>query len=205
MSVPRGKFIVVEGADGVGSTTQLERLVTRRRISGRTVHQTREPSKGPIGLLIRQMLGSGRPRSALNRELALLFAADRLDHLAREVEPLLTAGIDVVSDRYVLSSFVYQSLDLPLEWVRELNKCAPQPDVTILITLPTEMAWERLLKRQQAGAPKEIFDQKAVQAQIHADYLRLAKQFSALIVDGQGSIEDVADRVQDAMVSMGVW
>ena len=89
------------------------------RAAGRHVHTTAEPSKGPIGVLIRQMLGGDRARTAIHRELALLFAADRLDHMAREIEPQLAAGVDVVSDRYVLSSLVYQSLDLPLDWVRD--------------------------------------------------------------------------------------
>ncbi len=202
----RGRFYVVEGADGVGSTTQCTKLVERLTRAKRTVHLTAEPSKGPIGLLIRQMLGGERPQKAIHKELALLFAADRLDHIAREVEPRLVDGIDVVSDRYVLSSLVYQSLDLPPEWVRDLNKFAPAADATVLISLALDEAWARLEKRIAEGAPREVFDVRTTQSRIHAEYGRLARRLSgAIVVDGSGAIEDVADRVEEALRATDVW
>jgi dTMP kinase len=201
----RGRFYVVEGADGVGSTTQSLRLVEGLQAAGRRVHVTAEPSKGPIGVLIRGMLGGDRSRAAIHRELALLFAADRLDHMAHEVEPQLAAGVDVVSDRYVLSSLVYQSLDLPFEWVRDLNKFAPAADATVLITLPLDEAWARLQARFAGGGTREVFDVKPAQAQIHAEYERQARRAGAVIVDGRGSIDDVAERVRAALAATGHW
>jgi dTMP kinase len=201
----RGRFYVFEGADGVGSTTQCHRLVDALRSVGRTVHLTAEPSKGPVGLLIRGMLGGERPRAAIHRELALLFAADRLDHIAREVEPQLAAGVDVVSDRYVLSSLVYQSLDLPFEWVRDLNKFAPAADATVLVTLPLDDAWARLQARLAEGGAREVFDVKPTQAQVHAEYERQARRVGAVIVDGRGSIDEVAGRVRGALAAGGHW
>jgi dTMP kinase len=201
----RGRFFVVEGADGVGSTTQCQRLVEGLRAAGRRVHLTAEPSRGPVGLLIRGMLGGDRPRAAIHRELALLFAADRLDHVGREIEPLLAEGTDVVSDRYVLSSLVYQSLDLPFEWVRDLNKFAPAADATVLITLPLEEAWTRLQARFASGGTREVFDVKPTQAQVHAEYERQARRTGALIVDGRGTIDDVAGRVAAALAGNGQW
>lgn len=201
----RGRFYVIEGADGVGSTTQCHRLVESLRAAGRPVHVTAEPSRGPVGVLIRQMLGGDRPRAAIHRELALLFAADRLDHIAREVEPRLQDGTDVVSDRYVLSSLVYQSLDLPLDWVRDLNKFAPRADATILVTLPLDDAWARLEQRLQAGAPREVFDERRIQMQIHAEYERQARKLGALVVDGRGEIEEVAERVRSSLVAASLW
>lgn len=207
----RGRFYVVEGADGVGSTTQCHKLVERLTRAKRTVHVTAEPSKGPIGLLIRQMLGApaqgeGRPQKAIAKELALLFAADRLDHVAREIEPRLVEGIDVVSDRYVLSSLVYQSLDLPPEWVRDLNKFAPAADATVLISLPLDEAWARLEKRIAEGAPREVFDVRTTQSRIHAEYGRLARRLSgAIVVDGSGAVDEVADRVEEALRATNAW
>jgi dTMP kinase len=201
----RGRFYVVEGADGVGSTPQCNQLVEGLRAVGREVHVTAEPSRGPIGLLIRQLLGGDRPRTAIHRELALLFAADRLDHVAREIEPRLQQGIDVVSDRYVLSSLVYQSLDLPLEWVRDLNRYAPPADATVLITLPLDVAWARLQARIDQGAPREVFDVKHTQARIHAEYERQARKFTSVVVDGHGSVEEVAGRVRTALAALGLW
>lgn len=201
----RGRFYVIEGADGVGSTTQARRLVEGLTLAGRQVHATAEPSKGPVGAMIRQMLGGDRPRTQIHRELALLFAADRLDHIAREVEPALAAGVDVVSDRYVLSSLVYQSLDLPFDWVRDVNRYAPPPDVTILISLPVDEAWSRLEARLQTGATREVFDHKTTQVRIHSEYERQARKAGAVIVDGGGGIDDVALRVRHALGAINAW
>jgi dTMP kinase len=201
----RGRFYVVEGADGVGSSTQCHRLVDGLRAAGRQVHLTAEPSSGPIGLMIRQLLGGDRPRTAIHRELALLFAADRLDHVAREIEPQLQAGVDVVSDRYVLSSIVYQSLDLPLEWVRELNRFAPPADATVLITLPLEIAWARLEARLADGARREVFDARPTQARVHAEYERQARKMTSIVVDGTGTIDEVAGRVRGALAAVSLW
>jgi dTMP kinase len=201
----RGRFYAIEGADGVGSTTQVNRLVDHLRLAGRTVLMTAEPSKGPIGLMIRQLLGGDRPRTQIHRELALLFAADRLDHMAREVEPALAAGSDVVSDRYIMSSLVYQSLDLPFDWVRDLNRFAPPADSTILISLPADEAWARLDARLQTGATREVFDQKTTQSRIHSEYERQAKRQNAVIVDGRGSPEAVSARVKEALIATNAW
>src|SRR6185503_20411145 len=103
----RGALIVLEGVDGAGTTTQVRLLAERLRARGSRVHTTAEPSSGPIGKLLRRAL-SGRltdgdaPDAARPswQTLALLFAADRLDHLAREVEPELAAGAIVLCDRY---------------------------------------------------------------------------------------------------------
>ena len=204
-AMARGRFYVVEGADGVGSTTQVHKLAEALVASGRAVHVTAEPSKGPIGVLIRQILGGERPRQAIHRELALLFAADRLDHIAREIEPKLQAGFDVVSDRYVLSSLVYQSLDLSFEWVRELNRHAPPADATVLVVLPAEKAWARLQARLAGGAAAEVFDVKTTQARIHAEYERQARKVGAVVVDGDGDIDIVATRVEQGLRAVGAW
>ncbi len=196
---------MIEGADGVGSTTQCAALVDGLRLAGRTAIMTAEPSKGPIGVVIRQLLSGERPRTAIHRELALLFAADRLDHIAREVEPNLAAGTDVVSDRYTLSSLVYQSLDLPLEWVRDLNRYAPRADCTILISVPPEESWARLEARLDTGAPREVFDQKTTQSRIHGEYERQARKYGAIIVDGRGAVSDVSARVRGALQAIGQW
>src|SRR4051794_39705484 len=110
-----GRFIVLEGIDGAGTTTQTARLVDRLRGDGKTaVKITREPSDGPIGSLVRQVL-TGRIVSPGGRApgwttMALLFAADRMDHVESEIEPFLLSDGVVVSDRYDASSLAYQSV-----------------------------------------------------------------------------------------------
>src|SRR5690349_10994916 len=105
MSSPRrGFFLVLEGLDGAGTTTQLECLSRALRQRGATVCATREPSDGPVGVMLRQALTGrlglkgGAPLS--HETLALLFAADRMDHLQAEVLPALERGETVICDRY---------------------------------------------------------------------------------------------------------
>ena len=192
----RGRFIVREGADGVGTTTQRARLAAALTLRGRRVHETAQPSTGAVGRLIREVLGTRAHDDATKRELALLFAADRLDHLRAEIEPRLTEGVDVISDRYLLSSYVYQSLDLPLAWVLELNKHAPPADVTLLVTLPLELALARLAAR---GNALDLFETRAVQERVHRLYEELAPLVDARTIDGHGSIDDVALRLLTAL------
>lgn len=192
----RGRFIVLEGADGTGTTTQARALADHLAGEGRSVHVTAEPSRGPVGALIRQMLGGDRPREHIHCELALLFAADRLDHVAREIEPKLALGVDVISDRYLLSSLVYQSLDLPLDWVASLNRRAPPADVTLLVTLPIDVALARVAGR---AGQREVFDAREVQMRVHASYLELAPRVDAVAVDGQGEIAEVSARLFGAL------
>ncbi|MEO8214263.1 MAG: dTMP kinase, partial [Myxococcales bacterium] len=117
-------FVVLEGIDGSGTTTQLDRLVEHLRERGRQAVATREPSTGPIGRLLREILlgqhvvpmPAGGASPVDGRAMALLFAADRRDHLGREVEPALTNGADVVSDRYILSSLAYQAVEAERQW-----------------------------------------------------------------------------------------
>src|SRR3989442_1021120 len=100
-----GRFIVLEGIDGAGTTTQTVELSVALRKDGRKVVVTREPSGRWVGQLIREVLVGQKmfPPAAV----ALLFAADRLDHLEREIKPALAGGEDVISDRYLLSSLAY--------------------------------------------------------------------------------------------------
>ena len=109
-----GRFIVLEGIDGAGTTTQCARLAARLRAGKAPVRTTREPSDGPVGATIRQIL-AGRVVGAGGRApgwatMALLFAADRADHIDAEIEPFLSTGGTVISDRYDASSLAYQSV-----------------------------------------------------------------------------------------------
>jgi dTMP kinase len=137
-------FIVLEGIDGSGTTTQLDRLAGHLSARGRRVHATREPSAGPVGRLLREILLGGHRlpdgSPADGRAMALLFAADRRDHLRREIEPALAAGIDVVCDRYLLSSLAYQGEEAERGWVAELARDVRPPDLTLLLDLPVSVA-----------------------------------------------------------------
>lgn len=185
-----GKFIVIEGIDGAGTTTQA-RLLSDWIISrGRSCVLTSEPSRGPVGRLLRQIL-SGRERTLSNDVISLLFAADRIDHLDGEVLPALQAGTDVVSDRYYHSSFTYQSLQGDLEWIRELNSHARAPEVTYILDLPADLAAER---RRRERTSEELYEQDSTQHELERAYRRLPsllKGETIVMVDGSGSIDAV--------------
>ena len=203
-----GKFIVLEGIDGAGTTTQAERLAQWLRGRGLKVHLTREPSTGRVGQVIREWLaepesgarlGSAAPPEAetsivqlRHHALALLFAADRLDHLAREVEPQLSQGIHVVSDRYLLSSLAYQSLACDRDWVAEINREARPADLTILLDLPAEQAMKRVSRRDKQP---ELFEKIEVQEKVRQLYLdtvrELASEQAVVVLDGSKGIEEV--------------
>lgn len=157
----RGLFVVLEGIDGAGTTTQGRLLLEHLTSAGHRALLTHEPSDGPVGMLIRlaltkRLLGRSPDLhaegadehagpAALNaRALALLFAADRMDHLASQVEPNLAQGRHVLCDRYLLSSLAYQGLTLPEEWVREINRHAIVPDLTFYLDLSAEKSRARM-------------------------------------------------------------
>jgi dTMP kinase len=200
-ALTRGRLIVLEGIDGSGTTTQTERLVEHLRRRGRTAVPTREPSAGPIGRLLREVLLGhhriSRDVSLDGRTMALLFAADRLDHLQREVEPLLAAGNDVVSDRYLMSSLAYQAEEADREWVVLLARGVRPPDLTILLDIPIEVAAQR---RLLAGRPEERYDADSYLGRVADNYRRLARtDASAVILDGSAARDEVAAAVAAAV------
>lgn len=196
-SRPAGTFIVLEGLDGAGTTTQLERLGAALRSHGHKVLTTREPSDGPVGTQLRQALtgrlGLPQGRGPLTPEtLALLFAADRMDHLAAQVEPALEAGAVVLCDRYVLSSLAYQGKDLPMAWVADINRHARPADLTLFVDVDVKTAARR---RAVRGGAEELFEAEAAQRRIARRYreaVELRKGRERIVrVDGEQSVEAV--------------
>jgi len=175
------KFIVVEGIDGAGTTTQCQRLAARFDL-----HMTREPSDREIGKLIRRILR--KELGAVDeRAVALLFAADRIDHVEGEIAPLLPTR-SVISDRYVMSSIVYQSLAVDRAFVAEINRFARKPDLTILVDVDPKVAASR---RAHRGGPGERYDDDDFQARVAAAYRTEAQHHGAVLVDGNGDADSV--------------
>jgi dTMP kinase len=174
------KLIAIEGVDGAGTTTQTARLAAHFDL-----HATREPSDGPIGRELRAIL-RGERGAVPEVAVALHFAADRVEHLANEIRPSPRA---VVTDRYLLSSLVYQSLALPRDFVATINQHAPPADLTILIDVPAEVAAAR---RAARGGVAERYDADATQRRLVDAYRReIALVPGGVIVDGTGSADEV--------------
>ncbi len=203
-----GRFVVLEGIDGAGTTTQTERLARSLRKSGVLVRTTREPSDGPIGALIRQVL-TGRivvpgGRAPGWATMALLFAADRMDHVETEIEPFVNDGGVVISDRYDASSLAYQSVTSgtagagAIEWIRTINRHARRPDLTIVLDVPSDVAATRRAGRGEAA---QLYEQNEVQRQLAAFYKDLAAHLPddrVVLIDAVASVDEVHDRIVSA-------
>jgi dTMP kinase len=169
-----GKLIAFEGLDGSGQTTQGKLLTLwLRQKAGFDAHYTKEPTSGPIGSILKRTLAQPKDTTsagALGQNpatLALLFAADRLDHIEREILPLLQHGTHVISDRYALSSLAYQSLTLDPKWIRSINRHALRPDLTIFLDVPLETCLERIQNRHPEP---ELYEHAAALEQVAQRY-----------------------------------
>lgn len=145
----RGKFIVFEGLDGAGTSTQVYKLRDHLFEKGIVAEVSKEPTNGPIGSVIRQAIEG---RVTLDpKALALAFAADRVDHLFNTfngIHSALSDGRWIISDRYVLSSLAYQGLDVPdIDWLVEINKSVTTPDLTIFVDTSVKVCAERIGQR----------------------------------------------------------
>ena len=204
----RGKFVVIEGIDGAGTTTQTALLVERLRADGGDARGTREPSDGPVGAMIRQVL-SGRlvlqdaGRAPGWTTMALLFAADRMDHVEAEIEPFVGAGGTIVSDRYDASSLAYQSVMSgkggpdAIEWIRTLNRHARRPDLTVVLSVSPDLAAAR---RATRGDAAQLYEQNETQRALAKFYGELPVHLPddrIVVLDGDGSVADVAVRVHE--------
>lgn len=204
---PRGLFIVLEGVDGAGTTTQRERLATWLSGLGYAVHCTAEPSSGPVGRLIRSLL-SAQATPFDPDGMALLFAADRRDHIDREIRPQLARGAIVISDRFVLSSLAYQtSAGVPRDFVFDINhgsRGLHEPDLTLFVQVPGTIAAQR---RAARASEREIYDDLPVQERVAAAYAREAQALAARgrdcrAIDGTGTPDEVEALLRQAITPL---
>jgi dTMP kinase len=172
--VSKGKFLVLEGIDGAGTTTQAGLLQSWLAGHGIKSIITREPSDGPIGTIIRNAL-RGRirlPETAgagplAQETIALLFAADRIDHLKSEITPALKRGVWVISDRYVDSSVAYQGTLIDLDWVSVINRYATAPDLTFFLRIDVDTALQRIAGSRVG---RELFETRDLLVRVAAGY-----------------------------------
>jgi len=202
----RGRFIVLEGIDGAGTTTQLRYVHEWLEKRGELVHATREPTDGPIGTMLRQILRGRLVSPGIDQKVqpfdpgavALLFAADRLDHLHNEIVPHLEAGRHVVCDRYVISSLAYQSLDTDLKFVRTINEKAIAPDLTVFLRVRPEVAMTRI---ETTRTQRDSFEQLPLQKRIAAAYDKIIESWRdgpVITVDGEEAVSTVTTKVRQA-------
>ena len=191
-----GTFIVLEGIDGAGKSTQARLLAEWFQERGEEVVLTKEPTDTAFGKLIRRLVLTGGREGIIDgarishEAEALLFAADRAEHVEKLIKPSLKAGKIVISDRYFYSSLAYQwARGLDLEWLIDLNRFAVRPDLAILLDLPVKESMKRLRSR----SIKSEFDKIAeLQKAVRENYLKLAERFPEMkIVNALASVEDI--------------
>ena len=203
----RGRFVVLEGGDGSGKSTQSARLATWLRAQGLTVVETFEPGSGPTGAILRELLLHG-PESVAPVTEALLMAADRAQHVAAEIEPALARGDWVVCDRYVPSSLVYQGVvrELGVDVVEQLSAVATAglaPDVVVLLDVSDAIAeMRRADARRTDDGDRLEREGSAFHASGRAAYRDLAPERGWVVVDADGEVEGVAQLVVDAVAPL---
>ena len=187
-----GRFIVLEGLDKAGKTTQARNLAEYLEKLGYQVVQTAEPTKGKVGSLIRKVLSGEILMDS--RTLQLLFTADRSEHLEKVIRPALDKGKVVISDRYFYSTLAYGSIDLDVSWLFKVNRFALSPDLTIFIDVPPDVYLKRLKKEQ---SKQELFEKKEQLQKVRKTYLNLVQNFPEMIVvDGMGNQKEVFTQIE---------
>ncbi len=196
----KGKFIVLEGIDGSGKSTQIQYLTEKLMQHGILCYPTMEPTDSPIGSLIHQIM-IGRIKTD-NKVIAALFVADRLDHLLNDVNgivPKIQEGVTIVSDRYYFSSFAYHSIDMPMEWVIQANQQCMEilkPTVSIFIDVEPDVAIGRIAKNR---FHQELFEKKSRLIKVREKYLeafeKLKESEHVVIINGNRDTKAIADDI----------
>ena len=201
-----GRFIAFEGGEGMGKSTQARLLAEFLRGEGRSVELTREPGGTPGAEAIRELLLSPPGEGWTLEAEALLFAAARADHVARKIRPAIEAGDWVICDRFLDSSRAYQGRaggmgDDRVRTLHEIGSGGLVPDVTVVIDAPMGDVAARLVNRD--GEDSDAIGGRAAEyhASVNAAFLEFARaepdRFA--IVDGRGSVEEVHEKVLDAL------
>ena len=190
-----GKFIVFEGIDGSGTTTQSNLLKKYLLEQGKNAILTAEPTEGEIGKLLRKALQNDifflDNERRYDQQMALLFAADRHYHIFNQTDGILKflkEGYYVIATRYYFSSIAYNASNTEdFNWISQLNSNFPQPDILIYIDVPVDFSLERISKRKSL----EIYEKREKLLNVSSNYLELLKNYNGLLIniDGKESIE----------------
>jgi dTMP kinase len=196
-----GRYLVLEGIDGAGTSTLLEGLKATLESMGKTVYCAAQPSDHGAGILARGYLKQPLHEEFERAALALCFATDRLE-LRRDFEAAMARGEWVVCDRSVLSSLVYQGSELDEDWVASINRFALAADLTFLLDLPAQEAWGRISAR---GGERERFEVLDTLGVLRQRYLDAARTFASPVrlIDATQTPSEVLEAVLRALRERG--
>jgi len=192
----KGKFIVFEGPDGSGTTTQTNLLFRYLKKQEKKVYLTGEPTRSLIGGLIEGQLAGDWKSSP--ECLQLLFTADRAHHLEKEIAPLLKKGITVICTRYILSTLAYGSINIQdSQWLINLNKKFVWPDITFLLMVSPKICIQRIKKER---FHKELFEREEKLKKVLKNYLKFAKKVKNIyIINGEKPIKEVFAEIKEKL------
>ncbi len=201
----KGKFIVFEGIDGSGKTTQARRLADFLTSEGRQVALTAEPTALPSGKLLREALGGKISRTEC--QMAVMFVDDRICHNIHPTEgikALIENGVDVICDRYYYSSLAYQGASTDYAWVKAMNLRCPEilhPDLCIYIDLLPTQSLERICRGREST---EIYENEQTLSRVREQFLSVIRDLGSTdnicIIDGYRTEDEVFDDIR-AIVS----
>lgn len=193
----KGVFIAIEGLDGSGASTQVDRIKQYFKSQKKPAYFTAEPTTDIIGGIIRACL-SGEWKMDNPEALQLMFASDRANHLTKEIIPQLEKGRAVITDRYFLSSIAYGSLDITdTEWLSQINSQFILPDLTILLKVSVDVCVKRI-KKARTGI--ELFDNKNKLNKVWQTYLSISKKYpNIVIIDGEKEEDEVFNDIKEIL------
>lgn len=189
-------FCAFEGLDGSGTTTHSRLLTGFLAYKKYKVYLTHEPTNSEIGLLLRDFLKNNKIPAATD---ALLFAADRVLHYQNEIKKKLNENYIVISDRYKESSLIYQSIqsdEITLNWVKEINTFAGEPDITIILDIDPKIALARKMQKEL-----DKFENSSFLYKVRDLYLKRAKENNYYIVNSDDVIELVQEEIQKIIIN----
>lgn len=186
---------MLEGLDGSGISTQASLLEAHLRKKGFKTFLTKEPTNGPIGGMIKQVMGKNHSTSF--KSLQLLFCADRAKHLEDEIEPALAKGKIVICDRYLFSTLAYGfGAGVDFHWLFNVNRVFRMPDLALFIDIAPDVSMSII----ESGKEKRmLFEKREAVAKVRRAYLNLAKRFKFKIVNGDQSVADTGKELQEVV------
>ena len=197
-------FIAFEGIDGSGKSTQVKLLQQNLENAGLKVYTTCEPTDSPMGKIIRDIFN--RRMEGDNRTIAALFVADRLHHLLNKTDgiiKMLDDGYTVITDRYYLSSYAYQSPYVDLDWVIKANSLSAnllRPDLNIYIDISPEVSIERINKGRESTELYETLDNLRTVSGKYKEVMELLKDEENVVrIDGNRNTGIIADDIRNTV------
>lgn len=199
--MPNALFIVLEGIDGSGTTTQCQLLAEKIKSLGAPVIRTREPGGTPLAESIRALVLDPISTGISPLSELLLYAASRVQHVHEKIKPALAQGVHVVCDRYTASTWAYQGYgrNLDLDLIGQITTIAEagcKPDLTIYLRVTAEIAAERRAQRSQKLDRLEL-EGEGFQQRVAAGYAKVAERDASrgVVIDGGWRPEVVATEV----------